>query len=145
MTPERRWENCVYQKGKEAESFLSFFGQSGRSVLLIAGGGFDPRSAAIVGKIGAIANKIKCLLIREDRPNPPADLVAQADRNRAEIQNSLKDVEVVPIQVFAADLAVTAGREIARLVGTTDFSLYSDVVIDISALSKGVAFPMVRA
>lgn len=145
MTPERRWENCVYQKGAEAESFLSFFGEKGRSVLLIAGGGFDPRSAAIVSKIGAVAKKIKCLLIREDRPNPLADLVTQADGNRALIQNVLKDVDIVPVQIFATDLAVTAGREVARLVGTINFSAYSDVVIDISALSKGVAFPMIRA
>jgi len=145
MSAEVRWQNCVYQKGDEAEAFLEFFKQPDRTILVLAGGGFDPRSTAVVKKLASATDRMKCLLIREDRPNPPPELVAQADRNREEIQGTVKEVQLVPIQIFAADLAVTAGREIAKLVGAADLSKYTDVVVDVSALSKGVAFPMVRA
>jgi hypothetical protein len=52
--------------------------------------------------------------------------------------------KVENIEIFASDLAVIGGREAARIASQIDFSRYSDLIVDASALSRGIIFPIVR-
>lgn len=141
-----RWENCIAHRGTEAETFLAkFFGERRRSVLLVGGAGFDPRALEVARRLAAASGKrLKAIFLRERRPDPRKAFLEIANHN---VQNLLKTVEgarVVDVQIFASDLAVIGGREAARLAGEVDLHSLTDVVVDASALSRGVVFPLVR-
>ena len=51
---------------------------------------------------------------------------------------------VLEVNVFASDGAVVGGRSVLRQLDAIDLVPYSDVVIDSSALSIGISFPLVR-
>jgi len=51
---------------------------------------------------------------------------------------------VLEVNVFASDGAVVGGRSVLRQLDAIDLLPYSDVVIDSSALSIGISFPLVK-
>jgi hypothetical protein len=84
------------------------------------------------------------VFFREERPSPPHDLLAQAEFNIEIISELVPHPEFVRIQIFALDGAVVGGREVAKVVEQIGLAEWTDVVVDFSALSKGVTFPVVR-
>lgn len=143
---EPRWARCVHQRGAEVDHFISdFLAESHRRVLLIGGAGFDPRSTALATKIaGKVGKRATGLFLREERPNPSAELVSRGDANAATLQSLLPDCHVDGLEIFATDGAVVGGRRVATLIDRIDLKAFSDIVIDFSALSKGISFPIVK-
>lgn len=143
---EPRWARCIHQRGGEVDRFITeFLTESHRRVLLICGAGFDPRSAALASKLSARVGKgMAGLVLREERPNPSPDLASRGDENEAKLRALLPDSRVERIDIFAADGAVVGGRRVAALIDTIDLNAFSDIVIDFSALSKGISFPIVK-
>jgi hypothetical protein len=141
-----RWEDCVADRGKDAETFLAtFFGQEHRSILLIGGAGFDPRALQVPRKlVTAAAQRLQVSLLRERRPNPRKALLERADANVAKLLDIVPAAKVVDLSIFAPDLAVIGGREAARVAGGIDYKGLTDIVVDASALSRGVVFPVIR-
>jgi hypothetical protein len=114
-------------------------------VLLIAGAGFDPRSARTAQLIGeAAAGRVEALFLREERPRPALRLVRWADTNENAMRESIPGASVRRFNVFTPDGAVVGGREVMKIMRTLDLSVYTDIVADISALSVGVSFPILR-
>src|SRR5207302_1561354 len=66
-----KWERCIVQHDAYVLEFIKdFFGQNNRTVLLIAGAGFDPRATNICELLSATLEKrLRALLLREERPN----------------------------------------------------------------------------
>jgi hypothetical protein len=143
---DARWENCIAHRGEEAESFLTkFFGEKRRSILLVGGAGFDPRALEVPRRLAAVAGeRVTAIFLRERRPDPRKAFLERADRNVQCLLEAVRGAKVLDIQIFASDLAVIGGREAARLAGQIDFHPLTDVVVDASALSRGVVFPLVR-
>ncbi len=143
---DARWENCIAHRGHEAEVFFEeFFGESRRSLILIAGAGFDPRALQVPEKLVAAAGRrLQAIFLRERRPDPRKSLVERADANVQSLLEIVKGARVVDVPIFASDLAVIGGREAARLAGEIDYRSLTDIVVDASALSRGVFFPLVR-
>ncbi|MDT4966947.1 MAG: hypothetical protein QOJ64_1684 [Acidobacteriota bacterium] len=141
-----RWNRCVKLEGSALEDFFdNYLGSSERSLLLIAGGGFDPRSTSIARRVAAMgAPRKRALIIREERPGAPSKLREQADVHTAELSKLIADSSVADVPIFAEGNAVVGGREVAKLLGQQDFSGVTDILLDISALSTGVFFPAVR-
>jgi len=141
-----RWENCIAYRGNEAEMFLGdFFREDRRSILLIGGAGFDPRALQIPRKLAAAAGpRLQAMFLRERRPDPPRVLLTRADANVTRLLETVPGARVIDVSIFASDLAVIGGREAARLVATIDYGAWTDIVVDASALSRGVVFPVVR-
>src|SRR5262249_48028934 len=144
MTPRRRWDPCIYHRGSHATDFLRQYLSAGdRQVLLVAGAGFDPRSPAVCGLMAAAAaGRIRGLLLREG--GPAAELVRRAEENRDRLLGWLPGARVCPVEVFAADNAVVGGRAAVALVNEVTLEGITDVFVDVSALSIGVAFPLIR-
>lgn len=114
-------------------------------MLLIAGAGFDPRSARTARRVGtAAAGRIDALFLREERPRPENRLVRWANANEQAMRQAIPNARVEQCNVFAHDNAVIGGREAMSIMRTLDLSVYTDVVADISALSVGISFPIVR-
>ena len=142
-----QWERCIHHRGCEAATFISdFFAGSDRSVLLIGGAGFDPRSYYVAEQLTAVCgDRLRGFFLREERPDPSEQLLMMAENNDAHIRKLIPRVEVQDVQVFDIDNAPVGGRRTTRMLAErVDLSGVSDVVLDLSALSVGVMFPSAR-
>jgi hypothetical protein len=147
-----RWQHCVSHGDAEAEVFIrEYFGRIDRSCLIVAGAGFDPRSAAIPTLLsevmtGGPPDRLSAVFIREHRPNPGADLLRAGDGHAALLQRTISKSQIVNVDVLAeSDGAVVGGQRIIaamRGLGADILSGVTDVVLDMSALSIGIAFPL---
>ncbi|MCF8146166.1 MAG: hypothetical protein K9N21_19840 [Deltaproteobacteria bacterium] len=141
-----RWGRCIYHLGQHTDKFLrEYLSQPDRRVLLVAGAGFDPRSTAVARHIAQYADgRARGYFVREERPRPDAELVARGDQNEEALRRLLPDCSVIRLDVFAADNAVVGGRTAVGLVSDLAIDDLTDLFVDFSALSIGVAFPIVR-
>ena len=142
-----RWDPCPRHRGKDADAFVrEYLGMASRRALFIGGGGFDPRSVVVCGLLEeTMSDRLHGVLIREERPNPDPQLLGRADDNTAHMISLLPDRNtVLKADVFAPDGAVVGGRRLVESVGRLSVNDFSDVIVDMSALSIGVAFPIVR-
>lgn len=145
MARELRWDPCVAHRGREVDDFIAeYFGLGARRVLLVAGAGFDPRSTAVAMRLAAASAVVRALFVQEIRPNPAQVLIERAGANTGALLAAVTDHEVVAVDIFGSDGAVTGGRNVISLLNRQDFEGVTDVVIDISALSAGTSFPMIR-
>ncbi|NBJ13643.1 hypothetical protein GR304_22505 [Microvirga sp. SYSU G3D207] len=145
MRPDYRWDPCIAHRGTEVDAFISdYFAQSDRRVLLVAGAGFDPRSLAVATRLGLVNDKVRAVLIQENRPNPPQSHAHRAQANTKALLASIVDREVVPIEIFGSDGAVIGGRNIIAALNRQALEGISDIVVDMSALSVGTGFPIIR-
>lgn len=141
------WANCITHFDDGVDGFIAdYFAQADRRCLLVAGAGFDPRARTIASKLSAtLGDRISALLFREERGEPAQNLVAAADDNEAAMCALIERTTVQQIQIFAQDGAPVAGARIGEALRS--FTLpdgLSDIVLDMSALSIGVGFPVAR-
>ena len=122
----------------------AYFSQPDRSVLLVAGAGFDPRACAVAARLGATAPVAHALLIKEERPNPPREQVDRAAANTTALLATLANRQVESVDIFGSDGAVVGGRNIINVLSRQSLEGVTDVVVDISALSVGTSFPIIR-
>jgi hypothetical protein len=146
MTTAIRWQPCVNHRPDEIEEFVSgYFGGAVGRILLIAGAGFDPRAKSVADLLRTHCKQLPDgVFIKEERPNPDPVLVARADSNLESLVPCVDKSWIFRIDVFASDGAVVGGRTVLRELAAVDLALYSDVVIDSSALSIGISFPLVK-
>ena len=147
MSQKRRWDPCVAHRGDKVDGFITdYFMQTDRTVLLVAGAGFDPRSRTVATRLSEAATNMRTLLIRENRPDPPQNQSDRAVANRDSLLTALADrqVQVVSVEIFGPDNAVIGGRNIIKILSQQDLRGMTDVIVDISALSAGMSFPIVR-
>lgn len=146
MRSQPRWELAITHRGDDLAEFVEhYFGGQHRSVLLIAGAGFDPRSTLVSDLLAhAGPDELRAIFIREERPAPAAKLVEMADRNAAELAASIPNHEVIKVPVFDPGGAVVGGRRISLRLANVGLDGVTDVVVDLSALSVGVSFPVIR-
>ncbi len=146
MSESRRWDPCIYHRGVHASGFIrDYLAQEDRRVLLVAGGGFDPRSTHICELMTQVAiGRIRGLFIREERPSPHQELVRRAEANCSLLQAWMPDASIRQIQVLATDNAAVGGRNAVSLVNEVPLDGFTDIFVDVSALSLGVAFPLIR-
>lgn len=145
MITPRRWDPCISHRGEEVRQFVSkYFVQERRSIFLLAGAGFDPRSNQITKLLSESGANLKALFIREERPNPSAGLIKRGEESAAVLKKLVPDSEVLSINVFGQDSAVIGGRKIVEAVHDQCFENITDVIVDISAFSIGISFPAIR-
>lgn len=144
MTPGR-WDPCVSHRGAETDGFVDdYFAAPDRRILLVGGAGFDPRSTAATTKLATTKGHIRGLFLQEERPNPQQTLVDRANVNGTVLREAVTDHRVAQVNIFGSDGAVVGGRNAVAAIGAEDLNGITDVVVDVSALSVGTAFPIVR-
>jgi hypothetical protein len=145
MRPQRRWDPCISHRRGEADKFIDdYFDCADRKVLFIAGAGFDPRATIVAKKLAKTRAEVHAVLIRESRPNPTADLLSRAETNLTELRRALKACVELTVDIFGTDSAVVGGRKVVSGLREFPLDLFTDVIVDVSALSVGTAFPVVR-
>lgn len=145
MMHARRWDPCIAHRGQEVDKFIvEYFSSPNRRVLLVAGAGFDPRSTAVATRIASISASISAVLFQENRPKPTQGLLERATRNADTLGAAISKKVVIPVEIFGADGAVIGGRNVVAMLNRQDFCGITDIVVDISALSVGTSFPIIR-
>lgn len=145
MPREHRWDLCIAHRGAEVDGFVAeYFALPARRIVLIAGAGFDPRSTVVATLLAATSAPVRALYIQENRLNPAQDLLDRANANTEALLAAIADREIVSVDIFGTDGAVTGGRNVIAVLGRQNFDGVTDVVIDISALSVGTSFPIIR-
>jgi hypothetical protein len=141
------WDNGVTH-GEDAPSFIQeYFARSDREVLVIGGAGFDPRSTVITASIAAVAPKRRGIYVREERPNPAAELLKRAEANVSKLRQLMPGCQIDAIEIFDKDDgAVVGAKRLMRRIAPsiTAGGVPTDIVLDLSALSIGISFPLVR-
>ncbi|PWU11228.1 MAG: hypothetical protein C5B51_03015 [Terriglobia bacterium] len=146
MTTAMRWQPCVNHRPDEIDGFVAqYFPSVHGKILLIAGAGFDPRARSVPELLRTHSKRLPDgVFVKEERPNPDPVLVTRANSNLESLIACVDTPRLFETDVFASDGAVVGGRTVLRELGAIDLRLYSDVVIDSSALSIGISFPLVK-
>ena len=149
-----RWDSYVLMKGaaKINSFWTEHLAESARAVLFILGKGFDIRmNEGIRHLVNSNSKiKIKCLLIEYDEGQESSSQTYKkmADANLAELTSfaSVK-VELKKIQLWKGkgrSKRRIGDKEAADLFSTYDeIKPYTDVVVDISALPRGIYFSLI--
>jgi hypothetical protein len=146
MSASIRWQPCISHRPDEVEEFVgNYFGSGDLKTLLVAGAGFDPRATSVAQLLRRHCKLLPdAIFIKEERPNPDKVLVERARTNLKLLTPCVRTSVVLEVNVFASDGAVVGGRSVLRQLDAIDLLPYSDVVIDSSALSIGISFPLVK-
>jgi hypothetical protein len=142
-----RWDPAVSHRGAEADQFLQeYFRSSDRVALLIGGAGFDPRATTICHQLCETASgRVRGFFIREERPRSDPRLLEHAEENIRLLRGLVEGYSDHRIDIISEDGAVVGGHSIGPLLRNhCDFTGVTDLVVDVSALSKGISFPLVR-
>lgn len=144
------WERCVAHRGEsEVKEFCTSYlpsVEAGR-IGIIAAAGFDPRSCLVAREVAANASKAEAVFVREERPSPEVDLLARAEANLQELTNLFPSHVILRVNVLDENNAVVGGRNIVselQSLRREDRLAWTDVIIDASALSVGISFPLIR-
>lgn len=145
MNRPRIWDPCISHRGDEAVRFIDgYFGKYDRRVHLIAGAGFDPRTSALPQMLAkAAGNHLAALFIREERPTPAKEIVQLADENEKVLRGLCAQCTVERVEIFDIDQAAVGGRRATALLDRSlALNNITDIILDCSALSVGVFFPI---
>lgn len=143
-----RWDTAVGFRGADFLAFGEhYFGGADRQVLIVAGAGFDPRAPRLAEHLARWApGRVGAVVVREERLTSDPLLRALADDHARRIRGAIPTLNEMTLEVFdPADLAVVGGRRAANLVAQLPLDRVTDVIVDLSAMSVGTSFPLVRA
>lgn len=146
MRSDYRWDLAITHRGTELNSFVDeYFNDADRKILLIAGAGFDPRTGLVATVLARATNAtIAALFISEVRTESNMDLLSLAEANLQSLVATIPDHKMMEVTVFGTDNSVIGGRRTATQLSSITLTEHTDIVVDISALSVGVSFPMIR-
>lgn len=145
MDAPGRWFSSPRHYEEGVRQFLAeYLPSSGRKCLLIAAAGFDPRCLEMPKLFKAVGGPVELKLLREMRTTEDKALVASAEGHIAALAKDWGRLDPIGIDIFSADNHVIAGNSIVKQVRKIDITAYSDVFIDVSAMSIGVSFPLAK-
>jgi len=129
-----------------SEFARNYFMQQDRTCLLVAGAGFDLRSSDIAGILAEVlGSRIRALFIRERRPSPAHDLLRRGDAHAQLLARLVPNSRVADVEVLSReDRAVIGGHRAVQEIRRDSLSGITDVILDMSALSVGISFPIAR-
>lgn len=140
-----KWEPCVLQENSDFEAFLSqYLDHKARKALLIGGAGFDPRATYVPYLFSRLKNtQVQGIFFREERLLDQPKLRPCADQNERKIAELVSSCQFPKIDIFSDGVTAVGGRRAVEVIGKTNCSQFTDIFIDISALSCGVFFSIV--
>lgn len=147
MIARPRWERCIANYGDEALAFANeYFADAQRRCLFVGGAGFDPRCVTFASILAQhLGDRLQATFLRERRPEPSAELVSRAEKNIQSLGSAIGTVEIIDIDVLAEeDGAVIGGRRATEAISRISLESFTDIVLDLSALSVGISFPIAR-
>lgn len=152
QTSTQRWFNYFLRSGNGFHLFWQEYLQGNqRDILFVLGLGFDPRMClayeALLEAKGS--GKRDLLLIRfQEGPNSPSQKYSHLVEANLKKLNDLapkgckKTEKVIPM--WSKDGRRIGSRNAASVFpDLSDFHVYTDIVIDVSAMPRGIYFPLI--
>jgi len=147
-----RWNPYVLLQGDELDSCFKEHFTPERKVLIIMSKGFDVRMNIALSKLKSLKDgpQVTCFLISFDEGADSASHTYKqmVDDNMIEL-NSLIDSDSIinaNIQLWLKDgqsKRRVGDRKAAELIDNIEVTSYTDILVDISALPRGIYFSMV--
>lgn len=137
-------EKCIAHSGDDAIQFVDHLGES--SVILFIGAvGLEQASMYCATKFSKGKDVVFKFLI-ENRPLVPAPINQLGEVHRAYLASQVSSTaEFVKLEVISLDGATTGGRNVTtQALPWFSEKSFSDVVIDVTGMSRGVLFPLVK-
>jgi hypothetical protein len=148
---EMRWKDYVLLRGEDLAAFWrDHCHEPGRKLLFVAGRGFDPRTALgleqFVALSGTCALDLLALEFDEGESHPPQALVDAAAENWSKLQSCIVhgQIDSKAIRFRSEDGRRIAARSAANVISReAEIEGYTDIVVDVSAMPRGVYFPLI--
>jgi len=140
-----RWDPCVVQDALDFDGFLAgYIDRSERRCLLIGGAGFDPRATLVPQQFSRLREcQLEGVFFREERILDQPLLRPCADTNEASVRKLIPKSTFPKVEIFSDGVTAVGGRRAVEAISTLNYSSYTDIFVDISALSCGVFFSVV--
>ena len=135
----------ITHKGVECEAFFRDFISAERRLLFVGTLGFNDLCLHFPIALASFAN-IDFLFLVEERPEVADVLKRTAFRNRQMLVTALAghNVWFESVSIVADDTANVAGRRATSVCAPLFANGYTDIVVDATAMSRGVCFPIFR-
>ena len=150
ILPAPRWENYVLESGSNLIEFFRSHFSIPRDVCFILGKGFDPRMCAGVEALIQIGGKgrrdVVVIEYDEGAASPSNVYQGFVDQNLKQLQSlvSEKAISSRSVKMFSDDGRRTTSRSAEGLfTSIEEFKAYSDIVVDISAMPRGIYVPLI--
>lgn len=138
----------IWHSNGDAIDFINDYFSISGNVLYIGSIGFDPRTLSTYRRLKESAKeKVTPLFLLEERKQGSENLKNRAHKRELSLPEELGfQPKVLRIPIFAADGAPIGGPELIKAITieVSDISGFTDIVIDICAMSRGIFFPLTR-
>ena len=150
--PPARWNDYVlFQEDGLRAFWSSRLREPTRKVLFILGKGFDPRMCIGLDSIMQACSVERCdvsALIFDEEPDSASQQHRSfADQNWSEFQKMVAggklSMPIIPTWSEDSRKRVTSQRAASVFNSREDLMAYTDIVVDISAMPRGVYFPLI--
>lgn len=150
--PPMRWRDYLLERGDGLDQFWTkHLASRERSVLLVVGRGFDPRMGLGLGHLlraGGDGPRDVLALEMQEGETPPCPLRSElTETNWTALTQAVEGkgtVTTKALPFWSAEGRRVGAQNAANLFDSSDqLRAYSDVVIDISALPRGIYYPLV--
>jgi len=135
----------IWHSNHDADDFIEkYFPQ--KKILFIGSIGFDPRTLITYDKLKTITSDIVPVFLQELRKGGSRKLRDRAALTESSLKGRLGfEPTIIPFPIFASDGAPIGGVELIKAVQQIkNVGEYTDIIIDICAMSRGIFFPLVK-
>lgn len=146
-----RWRDYFLREGSGFDAFWrQFLGERKRNLLFILGHGFDGRMCDGIEKIlsmGGVGARDVALLVFHEGPASHSNSYAeQRKANGERLEKLIQGRGTIGRRIVAMYSAegrkVGARKVVEQFPSAAEFSSYTDIVVDISALPRGLYMPL---
>ncbi len=135
----------ITHKDGECAAFFNAFLREGQKSLVIGTLGFSDL-CLVFPRLFAHYEGVDYLFLNEERPSMASLLDQAANRNRGVLEALLsgRNVRYETVKIVAEDMKTIAGRRAVTTCASSMQAGYTNIIVDVSAMSRGVYFPIVR-
>lgn len=138
-------EKCIAHSDGDASGFIKYLSQKPDAKILFIGAVGLEQSSMYCATQFAAGKDVSFKFLVEKRSLVPPSLIKLGQDH----ENYLKEIistrlEIIPLEVISIDGATTGGRNVtASAQSWFTEEVYTDIVIDVTGMSRGVFFPLV--
>ena len=146
-----RWFDYFMESGTRlGDFFLEHFAGGPRSVLVVMARSFDPRSTLglelLVSAGGEGARDVRLITYAEEGMTGSPELAARVESNEARVRELVEgkgEVTEHMLEFYSGGRRVASQRASEIMTRFDQIEPYTDVVVDVSGMPRGVFFPMI--
>jgi hypothetical protein len=150
IAPSGRWADYFLARGPALDQFFrEHLATAERSLLFVLARSFDPRTPVglrmLLAAGGAGRRDVRLLCYKEAEHVAEADLVRRVEENLGEVRGLVRGRGAVSeheVEFYASGRRVASQRAADAFTSTAQLEPYTDVVIDVSGMPRGVYFPL---